>query len=149
MKSINSKLLLLILCLTIVACSTQKGSGKHPLFDTLWTSNEGGASIKFYEILTEPKEIKMLLNDPSLKKKIKEEDIEKCNFIILNMGSLPKGNYSIQVTKVVEEEKDIIVYVNESIPQPLNKEDELENVAPYTVVKINSKKNIIIKEQNP
>ena len=149
MKTMKAKLQLLLLCLTIVACSTQKGNGKHPLYDTLWSSNEGGASIKFYEILSEPKEIKMLLNDPLLNKKIKEEDIEKCNFIILNMGSLPKGNYSIQVNKVVENPNDITVYISETIPQPLNKEDELENVAPYTIVKINSKKNILIKEQNP
>ena len=66
------KLVLLFLALLLVSCgaSSTKTSEKKPLFEVLTQQTDGGASIRFFEILTEPNEIKMLQNDENLKNKI-------------------------------------------------------------------------------
>lgn len=134
-----------IVILLILSCSSNKKSVSKPLYEVLSANNDGGANIRFYEILTEPKEIRMLLSDPDLKKKIKQEDIEKSNFVILNMGELPEGNYKIAIENIEETPDNIIIHVKETKPEVLNT-DSLNNVVyPFSVVKINSKKEIIFK----
>jgi hypothetical protein len=84
MKKISLSLLTLIL----VSCgaTSTKNAGTKPLFEVLTQQADGGASIRFFEILTEPNEIKMLQNDDKLKNKIHPNDIQTSNFIIFNMG---------------------------------------------------------------
>lgn len=140
------KISLLFLGLLLVSCgaSSVKSSEKNTLYDVLTQHSEGGANIRFFEILTEANEIKMLQNDDKLKKKIKSEDIQKSNFIVLNMGEKPTSGFKIGVESVVETDKNIIVTVKESSPEP----DAMVNQVitnPYCVVRINSKKEIIIK----
>ncbi len=127
------------------SCSTSKSIVSKPLYEVLNYNNDGGANIRFYEILTEPNEIKMLMSDKTLKHKIKSEDMDKSNFIILNMGELPEGNYTVEITKVEETATNIILYVKETKPKRLNPNPDGEVVYPYSVVKINSKKPILIQ----
>ena len=68
MKKIG--LLLLILFLVSCGATSTKSSGAKPLFEILTQQADGGASIRFFEILTEEKEIAMLQNDEKLKNKI-------------------------------------------------------------------------------
>jgi hypothetical protein len=86
----------------------------------------------------------MLQNDPILKSKMRQEDINNSNYVILNMGEKSTGGYSIGVDKVEETYKNIIITVKENAPA---KDAMLLQVItyPYTVVKIHSKKEIIIK----
>lgn len=119
-------------------------SSIKPLFEVLTQQNDGGANIHFFEILSEEREIKMLQNDPFLGKNINSIDIKNSNFVILNMGEKPTAGYSISVEKVEETPQNIIIHVKESNPSP-----ELlvtqNSTYPYCVVKINSKKEIVIK----
>jgi hypothetical protein len=133
--------------LLLFSCSTTKSVVENTLYEVLSFSNDGGANIKFYEILNEPNEIKMLFSDPNLKKKIKKDDIQKCNFIILNMGPLPEGNYNIIIDKVEETESNIILTIKELKPSTVEDNPSIQPnyVYPYSVVKIKSKKPIIIK----
>jgi hypothetical protein len=60
------------------------------------------------------------------------------------MGEKPTGGYSIGVENVVETDKNIIITVKETKPES----DAIltQNITyPFCVVKINSKKEIIIK----
>ncbi|MEO0046454.1 MAG: hypothetical protein RL705_1645, partial [Bacteroidota bacterium] len=50
------KVISAFLVLFLVSCSTKKETSVKPLYEVLTTNNDGGANIKFYEILTEPKE---------------------------------------------------------------------------------------------
>lgn len=130
----------------IVSCSVSKGEKlpKNELFEVLKTQDYGGAKIRFYEILTEPNEIKMLQNDKQLKSKISTADIQQSNFVILNMGQKNSGGYEITVDKVEETANNIIISVKESGPEPgAMVTQALTN--PFCVVKINSKKEIIFK----
>jgi len=141
------KIILFFTAFLLFSCSTTKSVIDNKLYEVLNYNNEGGANIRFYEILSEPNEIKMLLSDQNLKKKIKTEDIQNCNFIILNMGPLPEGNYNIIIDKVEETDANIILYIKETKPQSVedNPTNQTEFVYPYSVVKIKSKKPIIVK----
>lgn len=139
------KIVLFGILLILASCSTKKAVTEKPLYEVLTSQNDGGANIRFYEILTEPNEIKMLLGDPNLKKKIKKEDTDICNFVILNMGSQsPKTNNKIVVEKIEETADNIILTIKESKVTP-NLNEDSEVVYPYSIVKINSKKPLIIK----
>ncbi|NDP27769.1 MAG: protease complex subunit PrcB family protein [Flavobacterium sp.] len=139
------KAVLLLLTLFLFSCgaSSTKTSGIHPLYEILTQQADGGASIRFFEILTEEKEISMLQNDEQLKNKIQPNDIQTSNFAILNMGEKTSGGYKIGIESAVETEKNIIITVKETAPAHSSMTQEI--TTPYCVVKINSKKEIIIK----
>ena len=138
------KTALLLIALFAIACAPTAKTGKAPLYEVLTSQQYGGANIRFYEILTEAKEIAMLQSDPNLKNKIKENDINTSNFLILNAGEKTSGGYGIEVVNVEETPDKIIVTVRENHPA----EGAVATMAlsnPYTIVKINSKKPIEIK----
>ncbi len=71
------KTVLALLALVLVSCSSSmKQTGTKPLFEVITQQSDGGANIRFFEILSEPKEIAMLQNDDKLKNKIHSEDVQ-------------------------------------------------------------------------
>src|SRR6476619_5431225 len=99
MKKVISVLAIFVL----ISCGVKKvGSSNTALYEVLTTQSDGGGNIKFFEILTEPNEIKMLENDPLLAHKMKDPDIQDYNYVILNMGEKNTSGYSIDVEKVEE-----------------------------------------------
>lgn len=138
------KIFLASIIITIISCATKKVVPTNALFEILTEQNDGGAGIQFYEILTESKEIKMLLSDKNLKNKIQEKDIETSNFIILNAGSKNDDNYKTEIESVVETADKIIIKVKTNKnPKILNL--DAETVNPYLILKINSKKDIVFE----
>ena len=140
MKKVVSVLAVFVL----ISCGAKKTSDSKALYEVLTTQSDGGGNIKFYEILTESNEIKMLVNDPLLADKMKQDDISNSNYVILNMGEKNTGGYSIGVEKVEETDKNIIITVKENNPAPDAMTMQVITY-PYTVVKIHSKKEIVIK----
>jgi hypothetical protein len=139
------KIILLLSLVALYSCSSSKTTEPLPLYEVLVTNNDGGANIKFYEILTEPKEIMMLLGDETLRKKIKSEDTQKSSFIILNSGPTKESYNRVKVVKVEETPTEIVVYVEDT---QKGTEADINDEAisyPYTIIKINSKKPITIK----
>ncbi|MEZ4837541.1 protease complex subunit PrcB family protein [Flavobacterium sp.] len=130
-------------CVVLFSCSTQKNSNeKPPLYEILKQSEQGGANFRFFEIISEQKEFKMLLNDPDLKNKVKATDIQTSNFLLLNMGEKNYGGYSFSIENIEETENDIIIAIKENGPKGLA---TTVMTYPICIVKINSKKNIIIQ----
>ncbi|CAA9202316.1 protease complex subunit PrcB family protein [Flavobacterium collinsii] len=142
MKKVISVLVILVL----VSCGVKKSSEgtSKVLYEVLTEQSDGGGNIKFFEILTEPNEIKMLENDPHLKAKMKQDDISNSNYVILNMGEKNTGGYSIGIEKVEETDKNIIITVKENNPAADAMVMQVITY-PYTVVKVHSKKEIIVK----
>jgi len=139
------KVISILAVFVLISCGAKKTSESNvPLYEILTEQPDGGGNIKFFEILTEPNEISMLQNDPLLKDKMKQDDINNSNYVILNMGEKNTGGYSIGVEKVEETDKNIIITVKENAPA---KDAMVMQVItyPYTVVKVHSKKEIIIK----
>ena len=140
------KIAVLLVSVFMVSCSSHKGQSKseHPLYEVLLESDQDGAEFQFYEILSEAKEIKMLLSDPDLRNKIDEDDIKTSNYLILNMGEKSSGGYSIGIDTVIEEADKIIIKVKEIKPAEGSMTTSVMTY-PYSVVKINSKKKIEIQ----
>jgi hypothetical protein len=140
------KIVMAAIVLSLFSCATAKQTtdSSKKLYEVLSEQSYGGAAIRFFEILSEPNEIKMLQNDENLKNSIKSTDLENSNFVILNMGQKSSGGYSINVESVVETSTQIIIKVKETEPQPGGMVTQaLSN--PFCVVKINSKKEIIFQ----
>ena len=133
----------LIISIVLFSCASKTNNAdKLPLYEILKQEDQGGANFKFFEIISEPKEFKMLLNDADLKKKIKAADIYTCNFLLLNMGTKSSGGYYFTIENIEEMENDIIITIQENEPKGMAT-SVMTN--PLAIVKINSKKNIIIK----
>ncbi len=138
------KVIILASILVLASCSSKKNNETNELYKVLVSGEYGGGSFQFYEIISEPKEFRMLLGDDELKKMVKPDDITNSNFVLLNMGEKTSGGYSIEVVKVEELTDKIVITVKENSP----KAGEMVTTAltnPYSVVKINSKKRIEIK----
>ena len=97
----------LIISIVLFSCASKTNNAdKLPLYEILKQEDQGGANFKFFEIISEPKEFKMLLNDADLKKKIKAADIYTCNFLLLNMGTKSSGGYYFTIENIEEMERD-------------------------------------------
>ncbi|MDI6033946.1 protease complex subunit PrcB family protein [Flavobacterium sp. LB2P84] len=140
------KIVLSLVALALVSCgaTATKSPDKNSLYEVLTQQSNGGASIRFFEILSEPNEIAMLQNDENLKNKISSNDIQTSNFIVLNMGEKTSGGYSIGIDTVVETDKNIVITIKETSPEPGSMVTQAFT-NPFCVVKINSKKEIIFK----
>lgn len=140
------KISFLVIVFLLASCGSTviKETGKRPLYEIVTQQEDGGGNIHFYEILTEPNEIRMLQNDVQLKNKITAIDVQNSNFVILNMGEKSSAGYSVTIESVVETDKNIVISVKESSPAAAATASE-NSTYPFCVVKINSKKDIIIK----
>ncbi len=132
------------LCIVLSCSSTNKTISARPLYEVLSQKSYGGASIRFFEVLTEEKEMAMLLADADLKNKVKSSDAETSTFVILNMGEKTSGGYSIGVENVEEHADKIVITVKETSPKP-GENVTMALTNPYAVVRINSKKPVEIK----
>ena len=141
MKKVISIVVIALLC----SCSSTKNGATKPLYEVLMVNNDGGANIKFYEVLTEPKEINMLMGDETLRKKIKPNDISDCNFVILNAGPTLDNNNKVTIEKIIETPTQIEVYVKDNQKNIDAVQTDDDTLYPYTIIKINSKKPIVIK----
>lgn len=139
------KYLSIVIIVLLYSCSSTKNSATKPLYEVLVVNNDGGANIKFYEILSEEKEIKMLLGDETLGKLIKAKDIKESSFLVLNAGPTKESLNRIKIEKVVDTPEQIEIYLKDT--QKNLEVTQLDDMTkyPYTVVKINSKKKIVFK----
>lgn len=140
------KAVFLIVTIVLTSCgsSSMKKTESNSLYEVLTEQADGGANIRFFEILSEPNEIGMLQNDEKLINKIKTGDIKTASFIVFNMGEKTAGGHKISIESAVETDKNIIITIKEITPEsnPLIIQDI---TMPYCIVKVNSKKEIIIK----
>lgn len=126
------------------SCSSSKKATESQLYKVLITSEYGGGSFRFYEIITEQKEFNMLLGDEEIKKFVKPNDIKTANFILVNLGEKSNGGYGVEVESVIEETDKVVVNIKEVEPKK-GSNVTMAITNPYAVIKINSKKPIEIK----
>ncbi|QBZ98616.1 hypothetical protein [Flavobacterium sangjuense] len=139
------KIISILLIALLYSCSPTKNAASKPLYEVLLVNNDGGANIKFYEIFTESKEIKMLLGDETLRKKISPNDINTSNFVILNTGPTLENKNKVTIENVIETPTQIEIYIKDDQKNIEAVQTNDETLYPYTVIKINSKKPIVIK----
>ena len=140
------KVVIVFLLFFVISCSSNKKTVESkPLIEILSTQEDGGATIRFFEILSEEREIKMLQNDQLLKDKINSSDIKTSNFVILNMGEKTTLGYTVAIQKAEETPTSIIITTEDNEPKSKRAEEKEVFYYPYTIVKVNSKKEIIIQ----
>ena len=140
------KISLLLLSLVLFSCVVSKSKGiNKPLFEVITQQPDGGGNIHFFEIVSTSQEFRMLQGDDKLKGKINPNDINESNFLILNMGEKLVKGCTIDIEDVQETEKSIIISIKENEPKANIDNTSAEYVYPYSIVKINSKKEIILK----
>ncbi|RAR75391.1 protease complex subunit PrcB family protein [Flavobacterium aciduliphilum] len=128
--------------LLFFSCSTQKQPLVSSLkYDILFGNDYGGASFQFYEIITEQDEFTILLTDDMIKPYVKKDDIEKNNFILINLGEKKSKGYTIKIQKIEERSDKIILTIKEIEPKG-NVVQTTTN--PCFVLKVKSKKPIEI-----
>ncbi len=142
------KIISIFVILFLVSCSTTKTKeDSKSLYKVLVSSDFGGASFQFFEIITEQKEFSILLGDDEIKKFVKPNDIYNSNFILINLGERNTGGFKIEIVSVEELSDKIVVSIKEKKPQDSQiVTQEITN--PYCVLKINSKKPIEIISPN-
>ena len=138
------KLIFLFSLILIISCATKKVATVSSLYEILTEQKDGGASIQFYEMITEEKEINMLMNDENLKNKIQAADIKTANFVIVNAGKKAVGNNKIEIESVSETNNNIVVKIKKNLTSNVS-ESNANTVNPYIILKINSKKEIIFE----
>lgn len=138
---------LMALGLGLNSCGASKRKpAEIPLYEVLTHQPDGGGNLHFYEILTQGKEIHMLLNDPHLKNKVKPDDAATCNFIVFNLGEQNTPGWQLKVLGARETADSIILTVEEVGPKNTQYDYMPDDVTfPYCVVRVNSKKNIVIE----
>lgn len=136
--------LLLIIVLLSSCSSTMKSDVVKSNYEILTSSDFGGGSFRFYEIISEADEFNILLSDDILKKYVKKDDILTSNYILVNMGEKKSGGYYMEVQKVEEQSDKVIVTLKEHEPKP-GENVSMGITSPYMVIKIKSKKPIEIK----
>lgn len=141
------KVIYLLIFIIFISCGSKmniSNGSSSELYEILYENENSGANIQFYEIISEKSEFNALLSNRNLRGKVKENDIETSNFILLNLGEKSTGGFAITVESVIETPKNIEVKVKEISPSP----GDLVTMAftyPLCVVKINSKKPILLK----
>lgn len=130
--------MLLFSCKSLITSPTQK-----PLYEVLTKQNDGGGPIRFYEIVTEESELPMLLGDENLKNKVQLSDSKTSNFVLLNYGENTKSGSTFEITQAGETADKIVLTIT-------IKEGTMDLKAgskefPYWIVKVNSKKEIILQ----
>ena len=144
-STLKNVVIVFLLFFVISCISNKKTVESKPLIEILSTQEDGGATIRFFEILSEEREIKMLQNDQLLKDKINSSDIKTSNFVILNMGEKTTLGYTIAIQKAEETPTSIIITTEDIEPKSKRAEEKEVFYYPYTIVKVNSKKEIIIQ----
>lgn len=128
----------------VISCGPTKDAAKRPLYEVLLQENYDGASFEFYETITDAKEFGMILNHPKLKGKVKPQDIDTANFVLLNLGEKNTGGYAIGVEKAEETPTSVILTLKKTEPEP-GAMVTMALTKPYAVVRVNSKKEIVIQ----
>lgn len=135
---------ILFLVFLLVACNTvKKPMESRVKYDLLVGDDYGGGSFRFYELITEENEFKMLLSDAIIKKYIRKDDIKKNNFILVNLGEKEREGYTIKIKKVIESKDRITLTISELQPSTTTLETPTK---PYFIIKVKSKKTIEISE---
>ncbi len=137
------KIVFIFIALFLVSCVAKKEI-KSALYEVLSENKDDGAKIEFFDIITEPQEFMMIVNDPKLKKKVKPDDIATCNFVIANLGEKPITGYTLEIENVEETDKNI-VFTTKQVPPKNAEKQKQDYVNPFYVLKVNSKKEIIFK----
>lgn len=126
MKNIS---LILLLAITLSCKNTKQTTQSTPVsypiaivFDEITQGDNGGFMSKKNSIINTPEEFDEVWNE-AFSNFMNKPPLPKINFetklvLLIAMGEKTNGGYSIQVASVTENENDVTVIIQETIPGP-------------------------------
>ncbi|MGH2667424.1 protease complex subunit PrcB family protein [Flavobacterium sp.] len=137
-----------LLFLSLMACgsnSLKNAEAKNSSgnFEVIYRSIYSGLPQKTYRVIRNNEDFRAFFI--SMKEdKVPEVNFETSNVLILNMGRKNTGGYDVFPEKMIDDGNKVIMIIKEVFPQ---KGDMVTTAltSPICIVKINSKKEIIIK----
>lgn len=141
----KNRFLTLIVFVLFSCNSTKNTSNKNnmDLCTPLYSSNYNGKDIASNLVIQNQSNLNILYASLSIEE-IPKIDFTKSQVVALFLGQKNNGGYTISIDRVEETSDKIIIYKKIEIPKP----GEMVTMAitkPYIIVKIKSKKNIVIE----
>ncbi|MCL9807614.1 hypothetical protein NAT51_18980 [Flavobacterium amniphilum] len=122
------------------APSSANGKGYH---EVIYYNLYNGSPKKSFRVIKNFEDYKAVFL-PLNVKKIPKIDFETQNVLVLNVGKNDKALYAVDVEKIIEDSNKLIVLLRK-LDFPKEMADKKVNYYPITIVKIKSKKDIILK----
>ena len=143
------KLISQLLCvLFLVSCnsgklpaSATKNENEH--YEVVYYNLYTGSPKKSFRLIKNFEDYKAVFLNLRVSK-IPRIDFETQNVLVCNVGENEKGLYAVQVEKVVEDSNKLIVVLRK-MDFPKEMVNKKVNYYPITIVKIKSKKEVILK----
>ncbi|TGD59448.1 protease complex subunit PrcB family protein [Flavobacterium humi] len=137
-----------LLFLGVMACgsgaSNTSETKKSPnAFEVIYKSTYNGLPQKKYYVIDNNEDLKVLFSQMK-EDQVPAIDFKDSNVVVLNMGQKNTGGYDVYPEKILDEGNTIVLTIKEVSPGP----GDMVTTAltnPVCVVKVNSKKEIIIK----
>lgn len=125
------------------SCSTAKKENlKTNLYEILYQGNDGSA-LKSYRLLKNFEDYKAVYM-PLKQKNIPYIDFEKSNVLVINLGKKKGFGFSVLPEKIIEDKNNIIIILKETYTSQIER-NKIIYSNPITIIKINSKKEVILK----
>lgn len=145
------KLLLVPIIAIIVSCNCKKSTvteenktHKKPLFEVLSESAYQGRDNETFEIIKDNASLKELYKSIN-NENVPTIDFENNRVVALFLGQRSSGGYAIKVKNITEKENKIFVDIERIAPKP-GENATMAITNPYSIVKINSNKEIVINK---
>jgi len=145
------KLLMIPIIAMIVSCNCkkatvgeEKGSSKQPMFEVLSESAYQGREEESSEIVKDNAGLKALYQSVNIES-VPTIDFAQHRVLALFLGQRSSGGHAIKVKNVTEKDNKVYVEVEKLGPKP-GENATMAITNPYTIVKINSNKEIVINK---
>ncbi|RZK05189.1 MAG: protease complex subunit PrcB family protein [Flavobacterium sp.] len=144
------KIFIIPLIAMIVSCNCKKEtvpteglSSKQPLFEVLSDSQYQGKEEESFEVIKDEVSLKNLYQSIN-NENVPKIDFKTQNVVALFLGQRSSGGHTIKIKNVTEKDKKIFVEV-EKISPKAGENATMAITNPYSIAKINSKKEIVFK----
>lgn len=146
------KLLLLPMIAMLVSCNCKKTTltgndpaSKQSLFEVLNESEYQGKEAPAFEIITDEASLKALYQLVNIED-VPKVDFTKQQVVAVFMGQRNTGGHAIKISNVTEKDNKIYVNVEKISPQS-GQGVTMAITNPYSIARVNSKKEIIFVEK--
>jgi len=126
------------------AAGEEKGSSRQPTFEVLSESAYQGRENESFEIVKDKATLEALYQSVNIEN-VPVIDFTQQRVVALFLGQKNSGGHAIKVKNVTEKDNKVYVEVEKLGPKP-GENATMAITNPYTIVKINSNKEIVVNK---
>lgn len=146
------KLFIIPIIALMVSCNCKKAtvagenttdSAKQPLFEVLSESAYQGRETESFEVIKDAASLNALYQSVNLEN-VPKIDFKNERVVAVFLGQKNTGGYAIKVKNATEKDSKIYLEIEKSGPKS-GENATMAITNPYTIVKVNSSKEIVLK----